>query len=257
MNIAQKASRFSRLMQNLELIGEGAGHLFWPRVCYGCDKPIIKSDDGLCVECWGRLNDCVCQEYCKRCGSHLGAFDQLANSCTACEGKKFHFDGIIRAGIYKDILRDIVLNLKYNDQPELVRYLGPLVDAAVSASGFVDEIDMYVPVPLHWRRRLWRGFNQSKLLCEQITVSGKVVNSDMIRIRYTSRQWHLSRSDRRKNVAGAFTVRADHKFSDKTVCIVDDITTSGATLNECARTLKQAGAKKVYALVVAVAVTKK
>ena len=231
--------------------------MFWPRVCFGCDSLVTSGDNGLCGDCWGRLKDCICEDYCKRCGSHIGTYSRLEGNCSECEGKKFHFDGIVRAGMYKDILRDLILSLKYNDQPELVEYVGPLVDAAMKSGGFINEIDMYVPVPLHWRRRLWRGFNQSRLLCDQITNIDKVISTDLVRTRHTHRQWHMSKSDRRKNVAGAFAVRGNHKFMDKTVCIVDDITTSGATLNECAKILKKAGAKKVYALVVAVATTKK
>lgn len=72
-------------------------------------------------------------------------------------------------------------------------------------------------------------------------------------MRYTERQWNLSPAKRKRNVADAFAVRKGHKFSGQTVCLVDDITTSGATLNECAKTLKEAGAQKVFAVVAAVA----
>ena len=79
------------------------------------------------------------------------------------------------------------------------------------------------------------------------------ISTDLVRIRYTKRQFNLTPARRRKNVAGAFAVRKAHNFKDKAICLVDDITTSRATLNECAKILKLAGAKKVNALVLAVA----
>ncbi|HOK66482.1 MAG TPA: hypothetical protein PLV55_06685 [Anaerohalosphaeraceae bacterium] len=78
---------------------------------------------------------------------------------------------------------------------------------------------------------------------------------DLVRVRYTRRQWNLTSAQRRRNVKGAFAVRKRHPFKGASVCLLDDITTSRATLNECARVLKRAGAQKVYALVAAVADT--
>jgi ComF family protein len=128
-----------------------------------------------------------------------------------------------------------------------------LADAALQASPVKDNIDFFVPVPLHWVRRFARGFNQSLLIAKGLTNSVVPINTDLVRIRYTKRQYHLTHAKRKRNVAGAFAVRRGHEFSGKNVCLIDDITTSRATLNECAKTVKQAGAKKVYALVLAAA----
>ena len=116
-----------------------------------------------------------------------------------------------------------------------------------------EPMDFLVPVPLHWRRRLERGFNQAFLLANQLRTFRVPICRDLVRIRYTRRQWDLNPAQRRRNVKGAFAVRRDHPFEDKIVCLVDDITTSGATLNECAKVLKRAGAEKVYTIVLAFA----
>ena len=253
MKAAHTSYSAIRFHRTFELIVEGIGHLFWPRVCANCGSPVLKNDDGLCPQCWERIQSCVSGDYCRRCGMDASLYANIHGTCAACEKLTLQYDGIARAGEYKDAFRDLILSLKFNDSPEFSRYLGPLADAALASSGFVDRIDMYVPVPLHWRRRLWRGFNQSMLLCKHLTAPGKIINTDLVRIRNTHRQWNLSNPHRRKNVAGAFAVRPDHNFYGKTICLVDDITTSGATLNECAKTLKAAGAAKVFALVVAVA----
>jgi ComF family protein len=128
-----------------------------------------------------------------------------------------------------------------------------MADSAFQSSAFFDETEMFVPVPLHWIRRLVRGFNQSRLICKKIKHPSAKINTDLVRIRNTHRQWDLNHAKRKRNVAGAFAVRKGHNFTGKRICLVDDITTSWATLNECAKTLKQAGAEKVYAIVAAVA----
>ena len=114
-----------------------------------------------------------------------------------------------------------------------------------------------MPVPLHWRRQLSRGYNQSLIISKGLERRSAPISTDLVRIRYTQRQWNLSPAGRKRNVAGAFAVRKGHRFSGRTICLVDDITTSGATLNECAKTLKEAGAEKVFAVVVAVAMQEK
>jgi ComF family protein len=124
---------------------------------------------------------------------------------------------------------------------------------ALAVSGVARSIDCFVPVPLHWRRRLERGYNQALCLSRGVCTPPASVSTDLVRTRYTRRQWSLTETQRRTNVKNAFAVRRGHPFGGKTVCLVDDITTSGATLNECAKALKAAGAARVYTLVAAVA----
>jgi ComF family protein len=140
-----------------------------------------------------------------------------------------------------------------NSQTELDSTLGFLANSALQGSGFTDDIEFFVPVPLHWMRRLVRGYNQSLVLAKKLKHPKAEINTDLVRIRYTEKQVSMSFSERAANVAGAFAVRKGHSFAGRKVCLVDDIKTTGATLNECAKTLKEAGTSKVYALVLAVA----
>ena len=129
-----------------------------------------------------------------------------------------------------------------------------LANSALQASDFYRDIELFVPVPLHWSRRLSRGYNQSHILAGRLIHPIAKIDTNLVRIRRTRSQPAMaSPSARAKNVAGAFAVRKRHSFAGRRVCLVDDIKTSGATLNECARVLKQAGAVKVFALVLAVA----
>jgi competence protein ComFC len=141
-----------------------------------------------------------------------------------------------------------------NGRTELDSTLVFLADSALQASTFYKDIEIFVPVPLHWTRRLKRGYNQSLVLAKKLKRPTAVISTDLVRIRRTKSQPTMaSPAARARNVAGAFAVRYRHRFAGKMVCLVDDIKTTGATLNECAKTLKEAGAAKVFALVLAIA----
>jgi ComF family protein len=231
----------------------GLNHLLWPALCVNCKAAILESEKDLCRNCWSEIMRCSGGDYCRRCGKDASIYAAVDNGCAACHQSEIHFDAIARSGVYDGALRNMILAFKYNDRTEFDRLLCMLADSALTGSGFPGEIDFFVPVPLHWRRRLWRGYNQSLFICKGLSGLSGRVNTDLVRIRHTKRQWNLTPADRKRNVSGAFAVRKGHKFSGQTLCLVDDITTSGATLNECAKTLKEAGAKSVYAVVVTVA----
>ncbi|HIJ67212.1 MAG TPA: ComF family protein [Planctomycetes bacterium] len=232
---------------------EGLNHLLWPAVCNSCGTSISEDQKGLCRRCWDELLACAAGDYCSRCGRDASKYAAVGTGCANCQDRKLHFDGIARGGVYDGSLRNMILAFKFRDRTELDSQLCFMVNSAFAGSEFLDQIDVFVAVPLHWRRRLERGYNQSLILCRGIEQAKGKISSDFVRTRYTARQWNLSPARRRRNVAGAFAVRKGHDFAGRTVCLVDDITTSGATLNECAKTLKQAGAEMVFAVVAAVA----
>jgi ComF family protein len=148
----------------------------------------------------------------------------------------------------------MILSFKFYGQTELDSVLGFLANSTLEASGFSHEIEFFVPVPLHWTRRLVRGYNQSLILAKKLRHQSAKINTELVRIRRTKSQPAMATAAARaRNVAGAFAVRRRHRLVGRNVCLVDDIKTTGATLNECAKTLKEAGASKVFALVLAVA----
>ena len=227
--------------------------LFWPAVCMNCRKSISENEKNLCKDCWDELIVCTGSDYCTRCGRDANAAGKIEGSCPDCQGKEIHFDGIARAGIYDKSLRQMILAFK-NGKTELGSILGFLADSALQGSAFKNEIDFFVPVPLHWTRRLARGYNQAKIVAGKLNQPSARISIALVRIKKTKTQPTMaSPAARAKNVSGAFAVRYGHKLTGKRICLIDDIKTTGATLNECARTLKQAGADKVFALVLAVA----
>jgi ComF family protein len=232
---------------------QGLNQLLWPAVCTHCRQSICETEHSLCQDCWDGLLACTGADYCRRCGREASRFAIVEGACPDCQGKDIRFDRITRAGIYSRSLQEMILSFK-NGKTELTFVLAFIANSALQVSGFYRDIELFVPVPLHWSRRLTRGYNQSHVLARKLTHPTAKMNTDLVRIRHTRSQPSMvSPAARARNVAGAFAVRKGHRLSGRKICLVDDIKTSGATLNECASVLKQAGAVKVFALVLAVA----
>ncbi len=243
----------AKLKQNLAFGLQSLNQLLWPAVCVNCKQSICETDKSLCKNCWDELLACTGADYCRRCGRDASRYGLLDGVCPDCQGKQIHFDRIARGGVYREALQKMILAFK-KGKTELDSVLGFLANSALQGSGFYNDIEFFVPVPLHWSRRLFRGYNQSLVLTKKLEHPSAGINTDLVRIRRTKSQPAMaSPAARAKNVAGAFAVRYGHQFTGRNVCLVDDVKTTGATLNECARTLKQAGASKVFALVLAVA----
>lgn len=243
----------AKLKQTLRFTLQSLNQILWPAICLSCKQNISETDDGLCKNCWSELLACTGPDYCPRCGKDVSKYALLGDSCPDCQGREFHFDRLARSGLYSQALQKIILAFK-NGKSELDSLLGFLADSTLEVSTFSDNVDFFVPVPLHWARKSVRGYNQSHILAKKLNHHAAKINTDLVRIRYTKQQPMMtSPAKRRKNVAGAFAVRYGHKFTGRNICLIDDIKTTGATLNECAKILKAAGAKNVFALVLAVA----
>lgn len=233
---------------------KGLRHLLWPAVCINCGKSIVETDNNFCKDCWEQLLASTGGDYCPQCGRQASKFALVNGRCPDCIGREMHFDGIARCGVYEGTLRAMIVAFKMKDRTELDRMLGFLGNSALEGAAFYKEIEVFVPVPLHWSRRLIRGYNHSFILAKKLGHHKAKVNTDLARVRQTETQFKMeTAAARAANVKGAFAVRAGHNFKGRNICLVDDIKTTGATLNECAKVLKEAGAAKVYSLVWAVA----
>lgn len=253
MVIEMPKTAFSTVKRAVTFSLSALNHLLWPAVCVNCLENISEMDEKLCANCWNQLLICTGGEYCPRCGRDASQFGLVEGSCPDCQGRQMHFDGIARSGIYGQSLQSMILSFK-NGKTELDKILGLLIDSAAKGSEFFHDIESFVPVPLHWSKRLTRGYNQSLILARKLKHGRARISTDLVRIRRTKAQPAMaSPAARARNVAGAFAVRHRHSFTGRRICLVDDIKTTGATLNECARMLKQVGASKVYAVVLAVA----
>jgi len=229
-----------------------------PRACAACESPDI-SAGGLCTECNISLLGLVSLSYCPRCGSSIGPnIPVREDGCPGCPGTLPRFARVCRLGPYTDPLRIVIRELKYRRRDTMRRRLGQMLGKAVSA-GIADDddeggFDLVMPVAMHWRRRIVRGWDHARTLSRAVARElGLPVGNELYRVRNTPPQVHLPRSRRIENVRGAFAVtpRGAKALAGAHILLVDDVTTTGATANEAARTLFRAGVARVVLAVIA------
>jgi ComF family protein len=216
--------------------------LLFPRWCVGCGR----EGDFLCSDCLRSLAR-ITPPLCPRCGR-----PQLsAVLCPVCVGWEAAIDGIRAPFKFDGAIRQAIHELKYNNLRAIAPLLGQWLGDYLEANPL--PVDVLVPVPLHRQRLRERGYNQSRLLALELSrLSGlPLVEDCLVRELYTTPQARTTSVDeRRNNVADAFSCR-DRRLKDKQVLLIDDVATSGATLDACARALKESGASSVWGLVLA------
>jgi ComF family protein len=221
-----------------------------PTLCVACREPV--NGDGVCAECWAKLSF-IAAPLCPRLGipfvydpgPDLLSMEAIANPPAYRRA---------RAAVrYDEVARTLVHGLKYQDRTDLAPAMGRWM--ARAGRELLSEADMLIPVPLHWRRGWTRRYNQSGALARVIErQSGVKVKSELLRrVRATEQQVGLSRSQRASNVQGAFKVSTDQQseVQGRRVVLIDDVLTSGATVDACARALLRAKADQVDVLVFA------
>ena len=229
--------------------------------CAVCDALLDEPLSGcVCGSCWRSVRP-ITPPVCDRCGDPLASQSQslVPNTQSVCAQCSRCDSAVSRAraiGEYEGTLRDIIHALKYSGRLSLAR---PLAERMrTRGSELLENADGVVPVPLHWRREYQRGFNQAHEMARHL---GPPVVDALVRRRATRAQVELAADRRRANVEGAFACTAwlvsARRIRGKTFVLVDDVSTTGATLEACARVLKECGASEVYALTAARVVTRR
>ncbi len=228
--------------------------LIYVKNCALCNQK-LSCELPLCSQCWGKIDFEMPLYLCRHCGFLLPETEDNANwdqICLACLQKPSSFDGTVACVAYNDVIRELILTFKTRDGLHLRPILAHLL--AISFARFPD-IDILMPVPLHPLRLWQRRYNQSALLAFALA---KLLDTDQVlvgvlrRARYTKKQ-KGSPQKRWDNLKNAFIVPAKKRqfITGKRIALIDDVLTSGATLEHCAMTLKQAGASEVYGLTIA------
>lgn len=223
----------------------------FPPTCLSCGEFTLESHS-LCGGCWNKLNF-IASPYCTVCGKQFDITLSENLSCGRCITHVPSYD-IARSLLKFDkSSKKMIHAFKYHDQVEFSKLFSKLL-----CKTYRDEIsvvDIVVPVPMHRIKRLLRMYNQADLLCKGIAkVIGKPRSPDaLIKTKWTKSQVYLSKRARKDNLKNTIILNSKYDLSGKVVLLVDDVVTTGATLDYCSKLLKGAGAKSVIALTVAMA----
>jgi ComF family protein len=230
-------------------VGDGLLAMLVAPACAACDEPLEAPTRGpVCARCWSRVTP-TAPPLCEQCGDPLPSWRVISLEharCPRCRRGRSHVRRSRAIGQYEGALREIVHALKYDGRRSLARPLGAML--AQSGAELLQDADLVVAVPLHRSRHRARGFNQAAELARNL---GLPVSAALKRVRATPSQTDLPAAKRHANVRHAFAVRRGAKVAGATVVLVDDVSTTGATLDACARVLIEAGAREVRALTVA------
>lgn len=229
--------------------------LLYPTTCAACETFVDNPSGPLCTACNDALLKQENEAACPACAMPLVAH---GDPCPYCEGKgERNFERIVRLGVYSDPIRHLVYRMKYHGRWSLAEFFADRLIEQERAKALLTETDVLIPVPLHWFRRLTRGYNQAEVLARRIARRvGRqpYVVRPLVRVRATEAQIRVrSRTKRQENLKDAFGLVDAGAIAGKHVVIVDDITTTGATLQSAARALRPAKPASLSALVIAIA----
>lgn len=227
------------------------GQLIFPSSCLLCNVPLPGQPQILfCHNC---MNDIrfIHSPVCSICGKPFASEEQPEHLCQRCLTRPYDFNSARAIAFYDGPILEAIHQFKFGRKIIFAHTLGRL--KAANGPFNVDRFDLYIPVPLHVKRLRERGFNQALLLLKEWAgkEKKKIDFITLARHRWTEPQTNLKAHERQKNIKGAFGLKRPEKVQGKSVLLCDDVFTTGATVNECARVLKEAGAREVSVLTLA------
>lgn len=245
-------SRADVLRDRLAVIAAGALDLLYPRACAGCGADMSAYAGYLCWDCLASL-PYVHDPFCDRCGDPVDGMVSHDFECSWCREVEPAFERARSVVRYRGMVCSLLQQFKYQRQTHLAVDFGVLLAGCVGAYYGDIVFDEVTYVPLHPCKGRERSFNQSGLLATEVgrRLGVPVLYSSLRRIRFTRTQTRLSAAERRRNVDGAFEAVKGDWIRSRRILLVDDVMTTGATLNACAEALMRAGAYSVHAVTVA------
>ena len=225
----------------------------FPPVCTICLKP-NGQHDLLCADCFQKL-EIFSGILCQKCGISLKNGDTNTQLCGFCLTNDVLYTASRSFCAYNEASAKLIAGFKYKDKTHYKRFLAKMMFNACSDLILQHKVDIICPVPLHYLRMWLRMFNQSAALAGEIhcrikdsgTSNVQYIPNLLFRTRYTRPQASLSRADRIKNLDGVFEVKEkfSHALAGKTILLIDDVITTGTTVEKCVKTLQSYGAKNV------------
>lgn len=234
---------------DLSAVNQAALHWLWPQVCAHCREDLPKeAPSPLCPACQAHLAPDR-PPFCQRCAEPLAG---ARAHCLRCSQRLFSCERIRAAFLYRDAAVSLVHSFKFRGWRSAARTAGVWMGQALPLFPELGRADALVPVPLHARRRRERGYNQALLIAQGLSeAADSPVEELLVRMRETRPLWAMTRAARRDSLAGAFACPQPRQVEGRRLWLIDDVCTSGASLEGCAEALLQAGAASVQGYVFA------
>ncbi len=231
---------------------QGLLDMLYPRNCMGCGKSSPETFRYICWDCWSDASH-IEPPFCSLCGDPVAGTIEHDFICYACSSEKPYFDAARSAARYDGVVGEALRQLKYEKALWMSCDLSELLLGCLKAEYAGITFDFVVPVPLFHVRRRERGYNQSAVLAAELArrMHSQKASRLLRRIRPTATQTNLTAAQRLSNVQNAFQHGKNKQLAGQRVLLVDDVMTTGATVNACAKALKQGGAQSVHVLTVA------
>ena len=234
-------------------------NLIFPAKCILCGK-IIEEYDSLCENCWNEIKF-IEKPFCDKCSTPLENKILDTDLCIKCLNNENLFIKSRSGVVYNDKTSKIILDFKFYDKIFLKKFIAKTMLKA--SHDIINDIDILIPVPLHKRRLIFRKYNQSLFLALELgkISNKKVINDFLIKNKHTIPQSKLNKGDRLKNLKNKFSINEKYlkninTYKNLNFAIIDDVMTTGSTINECVKTLNVVGIKNVYSITFAKTVKK-
>ena len=215
--------------------------LFFPRICLSCNERLSENEQFICSSCFNSLK--FLENFCPICGA-----PKSTRKCHVCQTNEFLFEKACSVFMFNKVVQNMIHEFKYNEITRIAKFMGALSQEYLERFKPFDHIDYIVPVPLHKVKKRSRGFNQAEYLTREISkkMNWKHLPKLIKRKRYTETQTKLNKDQRKKNVSFAFKINPKYEIKEKNILLVDDVFTTGATVNSISTILKEKHANKVF-----------
>lgn len=233
------------------MLGQSVLDLVFPPTCLHCRRWAGHRKPPFCSQCSTALESEREKEACPRCGVSVAPFEVDEGQCGRCRNRSSHVLRTVRVAPYGGLVAELLRAFKYRGRDELETILGAWLIEAVVGTAWLNKVEAIVSVPTHWTRRLTRRRYPASVLADLVARHTGVPRLPLLRrVRGGLHQIGLSYTERLTNIRGAFAVRSGVEVRDTKLLLIDDVMTTGATIEECARTLHRSGAGPIFAAVV-------
>lgn len=233
----------------------GIGGAILPATCVACDRHWVAGGGRVCDDCRATIDKLHATPYCGRCGRSMSTFAIRMRDCPQCMHERhWNVKRLVRVGPYDSPLRDMLVSLKYRGEHRIAAACGRMLADSIATEPWSGEIDLLVPVPMHYWRRWQRPCNHAEVLAEAVSrrMGIPLRRAAVHRPRYAPSQTEArSRAQRFEHVKDSFAPSRRPGVEGRRVCIVDNVVVTGATLHEVSKVLRKAGAAAIYAAVFA------